>query len=190
MSAALTLLLAGVFLASGAAKLRDPAGMVVLLRQAVAPTLPAFALTRALAAVEVVLGIVLLTGPAPRGAAVVAGVVLVAFTAALRVAARRAPEAAASCSCFGGAGEAPPAQAALRNALLLVACVAVAADPPGAPWDLGAEELVGAITVAVGLPCAWLLSAALGRGVAGGRRHRSAAPARESRPAASRGAWR
>lgn len=163
MPAALTLLLAGVFLASGAAKLRDPRGMVVLLRQAVSPAVPAFALTRGLAAAEVALGLLLLTGLASRAAAVATGVVLVAFTAGLAVAARRAPEAAASCSCFGGTGEAPPSRAALRNGLLLVACAVVVARPPGAPWELGVEQLAGAATVAVGLPCAWLLAAALRR---------------------------
>jgi len=163
MPAALSLLLAGVFLASGAAKLRDPAGMVVLLRQAVSPTIPAFALTRALAAFEVVLGVLLLAGVASRAVAVAAGVVLVAFTVALRVAARRAPEAAASCSCFGGAAGAPPGQAALRNVLLLVACGALVAWPAAASWELSAEPLLGALTVAGGLSCTWLLAATLGR---------------------------
>ncbi|CAB4941940.1 unannotated protein [freshwater metagenome] len=164
------LLLAGVFLASGTAKLRDPAGMVVLLRQAVSPTVPAFALTRALAVVEVALGLVLLSGVASRPAAVLSGAVLVVFTVALRVAARRAPEAAASCSCFGGSGGAPAGRAAARNALLLVAAAVVAVRAPGAPWDLAADELAGAACVAVGLPCAWLLAAALasvGGGAAG-----------------------
>lgn len=167
MPAALTLLLAGVLLASGAAKLRDPSGMVVLLRQALAPTVPAFALTRALALLEVVLGVVLLSGAAPRGVAIATAALLVALTAALHGAARRAPEAAASCSCFGGPAGAPPVQAALRNALLVAGAAVVALRPAGTPWDLPADELAGALTVAVGLPCAWLLAAALARGQAG-----------------------
>lgn len=169
MPAALTLLLAGVLLASGAAKLRDPSGMVVLLRQAIAPTAPAFALTRALAALEVALGAVLLAGVAPRGAAVAVAVLLVAFTAALRVAARRAPEAAATCSCFGGPAGAPPAQATLRNALLVAAAAVVTAWPARTAWDLPADELAAAATVAAGLPCAWLLAAALVRAVGSSR---------------------
>ncbi|MDO9407572.1 MauE/DoxX family redox-associated membrane protein, partial [Patulibacter sp.] len=148
MPAALMLLLAGVFLASGTAKLRDPAGMVVLLRQAVSPAVPAFALTRGLALVELALGLVLLSGAATRPVAVLAGAVLATFTVALRVAARRAPEAAASCSCFGGSGDAPAGRAVARNALLLGAAVVVAARPPGAPWELAADELAGALCVA------------------------------------------
>ncbi|MEV4421171.1 MauE/DoxX family redox-associated membrane protein [Patulibacter sp. NPDC049589] len=168
MPAALSLLLAGVFLASGAAKLRDPAGMVVLLRQALRPTVPAFALTRALAAAELALGALLLVGVVPRVAAVVAALVLVAFTVALRVAARRAPAALASCHCFGGAGDAPAGQALLRNGLLVVAAAVVVAWPPAAPWDLGADDLAGGATVAVGLSCAWQLAAALRRTWAAG----------------------
>lgn len=162
MPAALTLLLAGVFLASGAAKLRDPAGMVVLLRAATSPRVPASALTRASAAAEIAIGVLLLTGAAPRPAAVVAAVVLVAFTVALRVAARRAPVAAAACSCFGGSAGAPPAQALVRNVFLLADC-AVVAVRPDVPWDLAVEKLAGAATVAVGLACAWVLAAALVR---------------------------
>lgn len=162
MPAALTLLLAGVFLASGTAKLRDPAGMVVLLRAATTPRVPAFTLTRALAAAELVLGVLLLTGAAPRAAALAAAAVLVGFTVALRVAARRAPVAAAACSCFGGSAGAPPAQALVRNLLLLVGCAVVVLHPD-APWSLRAAELTGAATVAVGLACAWVLAAALVR---------------------------
>jgi uncharacterized membrane protein YphA (DoxX/SURF4 family) len=167
MPVALTLLLAGVFLASGAAKLRDPSGMVVLLRQATTPRVPAFALTRALAAGELVLGLALVAGVAPRPAAVVAAVVLVAFTVALRVAARRAPVAAAACACFGGSAGAPAGQALIRNALLVVGCLVVALRPD-VPWDLAADELAGAATVAVGLACAWVLAAALARAVVPG----------------------
>ncbi|WP_051471261.1 MauE/DoxX family redox-associated membrane protein [Patulibacter minatonensis] len=163
MPAALSLLLAGVFLASGAAKLRDPAGMVVLVRRVLAPTVPAFALTRTLAATEVVLGAVLLTGIAPRVGAVVAAGALVAFTVLLRLAARRAPAALASCHCFGGAGDAPPAQALVRNLVLVVAAAVVVAWPPAASWELGTQELAGALTVAAGLSCAWLLATALRR---------------------------
>ena len=152
MPAALTLLLAGVLLASGAAKLRDPSGMVVLLRQALTPLVPAFALTRALALLEVALGALLLSG----------------------VDAHRAPEAAAACSCFGGPAGAPPAQAALRNALLIAAAAVVVLDPATTAWDLPADEVAAAITVAVGLACTWLLGAALARaiGVLGTETHR------------------
>jgi hypothetical protein len=167
MPAALTLLLAGVFLASGAAKLRDPSGMVVLLRQATTPRVPAFALARTLALAELVLGVVLLAGEAPRAAAVAAGVVLVGFSVALRIAARRAPAAAAACSCFGGSAGAPPVQALVRNALLLAGCVVVVARPD-VPWDQAAAELAGAASVAVGLACAWVLATALARAVAPG----------------------
>lgn len=174
MPAALTLLLAGVLLASGAAKLRDPSGMVVLLRQALTPLVPAFALTRALALLEVALGALLLSGVAPRAAGIAAALLLVALTAALRVAAHRAPEAAAACSCFGGPAGAPPAQAALRNALLIAAAAVVVLDPATTAWDLPADEVAAAITVAVGLACTWLLGAALARaiGVLGTETHR------------------
>lgn len=161
MPEALTLLLAGVFLASGIAKLRDPAGMVVLLRQAVAPTVPAFALTGGLAVFEVVLGALLLTGVSSGVTAIVAAGVLLCFTVALRVVDLRAPEALVSCRCFGGVGEAPPAQALVRNALLVGACVAVAIAGPSGAWDLPADEIAGAMSVAGGLACAWLLTAAL-----------------------------
>lgn len=164
MPAALTLLLGGVFLLSGAAKLRDPAGMVVLLRQAVHPTVPAFGPTRALAVVELALGAVLLLAVAPRVAGALCALVLAAFSVALRVAARRAPEAAAACGCFGSGAGAPPGQALARNALLIACAGATVAWSPGrTPWELSAEQLVGAATLAVGLSCAWLLATALVR---------------------------
>ncbi|CAB4914482.1 unannotated protein [freshwater metagenome] len=164
MPAALTLLLGGVFAASGVAKLRDPAGMVVLLRQALRPTVPAFALTRALAVLELALGALLVVAVAPRVAGALAALVLVALSVALRVAARRAPEAVAACGCFGSGAGAPPGQALARNALLIAGAAAVVAWSPGrGPWDLSAEQLAGAVTLAVGLPCAWLLATALAR---------------------------
>lgn len=162
MPAALTLLLGGVFAASGVAKLRDPAGMVVLLRQALRPTVPAFALTRGLAVLELALAALLVTAVAPRVAGVLAALALVAFSVALRIAARRAPEAAAACGCFGSGAGAPPGQALVRNLLLVAGAAAVAAWSAGrGPWDLPAEQLAGAVTLAVGLPCAWLLVTAL-----------------------------
>lgn len=158
MSAALTLLLAGTFLLAAAAKLRDPAGMAAVVRRSLGPRVPARPVVRAVAVAELAAAVLLLGAAGSALPAVVAAVLLVAFSAALRVAADRAPQALATCHCFGAAGDAPPGQALLRNGLLVAGAAAVAAWPPGALWSLAADELVGGLTVAVGLVCAWQLA--------------------------------
>jgi uncharacterized membrane protein YphA (DoxX/SURF4 family) len=162
MTAALTLLLAGTLLVAAALKLRDPDDLVVVLRQLATRRRPgvvaARAATRALAVVEVLVAAALLLGAGSALPAVAAALLLVALSVALRTAAARAPTALANCHCFGAAGDAPPAQGLARNALLVAGSAAVALAPPGTLWDLDADELAGAATVAVGLACAWQLS--------------------------------
>ncbi|WP_022927134.1 MauE/DoxX family redox-associated membrane protein [Patulibacter americanus] len=158
MSLALTLLLAGTMVLAGIAKLRDPDGLVVVLRRVVGHRVPGRALARSLAAVEIALGVALVLAAGSPVPAAATAVLLVAFSVALRVADDRAPQALAACNCFGAAGDAPAGQALLRNAGLIVAAVVVALTPPGAPWSVAADELAGAATVAIGLTCLWQLA--------------------------------
>ena len=158
MSAALTMLLAGTLLLAGIAKLRDPDGLTVVLRRTVGHGVPARAVARLIAAVELVVALALVVAAGSSVPAAVAVGLLVAFSAALRVADRRAPQALAACNCFGAAGDAPAGQALLRHAGLVAAAVVVAVAPPGALWSVPADELAGALTVAVGLACAWQLA--------------------------------
>jgi hypothetical protein len=162
MTAALTLLLAGTLLIAAVLKLRDPDGLVVVLRQLAGRRRPsvatARAATRALALVEVAVAAGLLLAAGSAVPALACAVLLVALSAALRTAAARAPRALASCHCFGAAGDAPPAQGLVRNALLVAGAAVVALAPPGRLWSIDAPDLAGAATVAVGLACAWGLS--------------------------------
>jgi hypothetical protein len=158
MSAAFSMLLAGTLLLAGIAKLRDPDGLTVVLRRTLGHGVPARTLARLIAAVELVLAAALVAVAGSPVPAAATAVLLLAFSAALRVADDRAPQALAACNCFGAAGDSPAAQALLRNAFLVAAAVAVALAPPGALWSVPADELAGAATVAVGLACVWQLA--------------------------------
>ncbi len=101
---ALRLLLAGVLLVAGALKLPDPAVSVravrayQLLPEAIVP-----AVGHGLPLLEIAVGLLLLAGFATRFAAIVAGVLMVAFIIGIGSAAARG--LTIDCGCFGGGGQ-------------------------------------------------------------------------------------
>lgn len=104
LATVLRLLLAGVWLFAGSAKIDDLAGSVRavrayrLLPEAVAPVVGA-----ALPFVEVVLGVLLLIGLGTRAAAAVSALLLLAFVVGIAAAAARGLRI--ECGCFGGGGQ-------------------------------------------------------------------------------------
>jgi len=157
VSAAATLLLAVTFAAAAIAKLRDPQPFVATLSALVSPR-AARPLARAVPIGELALAAWLLTGAAPRAAALVALAALALFSLQLRR--LKADPGLPSCNCFGGGGD--PSGGLLRNALLALAAVVALVWPvDGAVWTLSASALAGAATVALGVVCAWTLGRAL-----------------------------
>jgi uncharacterized membrane protein YphA (DoxX/SURF4 family) len=148
MAAAVCLLLAGTLAWAGAAKAADPAPFRATLRALSAPGW----LVVGVPALELALAGLLVAGVAPRLSAAAVLVLLAGFTVAL------ARLGSVPCHCFGASdGPAGPA----RNALLAAGAVALVAWPAGPLWNVGASELAGAATVAVGAVCAWRLTLAL-----------------------------
>ena len=111
------LVLAGVFLVSGGIKAWDARETIVAVRAyqllpeslvgTVAAILPWF---------ELALGVLLLVGLATRLAAILAGVVMVTFIAAVASAAVRG--LSIDCGCFGGGGEVAAGQTAYTEEIL------------------------------------------------------------------------
>jgi uncharacterized membrane protein YphA (DoxX/SURF4 family) len=158
MSAALTLLLAVTFSVAAIAKLRDPRPFVATLR-ALVPGPAAAPLARAVPIGELLLAALLVTGLAPRVAALLALVALAVFSVALSR--LRQDPSLPGCNCFGG-GVADPQAGLVRNGLLGLAALALVAWPmDGALWTQSAAALAGAVTVAVGAACVWQLGGAL-----------------------------
>lgn len=117
--------LAALFVVAGLAKLRDPARFALeignyRLAAGLAPALAAF-----LPAAEIVggAGVLLLSRPWRRAAALLLGVLMLAFTFAVSSALARGVNI--DCGCFGG-GEGPITALTLaRNLVLLAACAAL-----------------------------------------------------------------
>ena len=111
------MVLAAVFLVSGAIKAGDARETIVAVRAyqllpeslvgTVAAILPWF---------ELALGVLLLVGLATRLAAILAGVVMVTFIAAVASAAARG--LSIDCGCFGGGGEVAAGQTAYTEEIL------------------------------------------------------------------------
>jgi uncharacterized membrane protein YphA (DoxX/SURF4 family) len=146
-------LLGLVFLAAGVRKLREPAEFRAAF-SVVAPRLPR-PLQLTVPAAELALGVLLLSGAAPRAAAVVALLALAALSGALVVLRRRAP--GVPCGCFGSTGR-DAGSLRLNSALALVALAA--ALWPAPPWTGGAAEALGQATVVAGVLCAWTVARA------------------------------
>jgi hypothetical protein len=154
-----TLLVGGVLLVAAVAKLQDPTAF----RTAVAGLVPRAAATVADAAVvaELLLGAWLMAGVQPGWASAAALVLLGVFSAALlRL---RASGAEAACGCFGEPADGPggPAAGLIRNALLALTALTVAAAPPSEPlWSRPVDVAIGEATVAIGLVALWTLARA------------------------------
>lgn len=181
MSDAILLLLAVVFAAAGASKLMSPDPFRNTLRKLAPKRLvPAAAL--AIPLFELALAAWLLSGVAPRQAAGVAIVVLLAFTAVLLRMWRRG---LSGCGCFGEAADSAPSGIA-RN-VILIALGLAAALPTGVlhgPWSGGAGTVAGRLTLILGAACLWPCAIALVRlrdpahQKAGTSRREAAAPSR------------
>lgn len=160
MTQALCLLLATALLAAGLSKARDPRAWRSTLRTLTGER-AGVALMLAVPVVEVGLAAALVAGAGAGGRvpAATAAVLLAVFTAALEVLKRRR----VPCHCFGAGGDGGHALGQLRNLGLAAAALVLVARPAGPLWAVGATELAGAATVALGVACAWLLAAALAR---------------------------
>ena len=111
LSTAARLVLGGVLLVAGGAKVIDPQASVVAVRAY--ELLPDGLVTPVgwgLPFLELALGVLLLLGIAVRPAAWVAAVLLAGFVAAVASAAVRG--LSIDCGCFGGGGPVPPGQTA------------------------------------------------------------------------------
>jgi uncharacterized membrane protein YphA (DoxX/SURF4 family) len=145
-STALRLVLAGVLGVAGALKLPDPDASVRavrayrLLPEAVVP-----AVGFGLPVLEIGLAVLLLLGLATRLAAVLGGLLLVAFV--IGIASAWARGLSIDCGCFGGGGEVAAGEtrylSEIVRDLLLVGAAAVVALGPRSRWSLDARLFVG-----------------------------------------------
>ena len=149
---------AGLLVAAGVPKVRDPLPLVRAVRGAGFPVHRQ--LVRAFAFGEVAVGVWALVAPGRLTAALVAAAYLVFTAFVARVLTRGG--ILGSCGCFG-----KPDTPAARTHLLLTAAaaavaIAVAADPPAAPWRPadGAVLLTVALAAVVGF-LAWMVMAVL-----------------------------
>jgi hypothetical protein len=134
----------GVLCVSGAAKLRSPRTAVPALALL---GLPARAsLVRAIAAAELVLGVIALAAPGRVVALVVAGAYAGFAVVALRLVSLRA-----ACGCFGESdAPASPVQAAL-SAVIALAALAAAVWPPGGLGWVAGRPAGAALALGLGL---------------------------------------
>ena len=111
LSTGARVVLGGVLLVAGAAKIIDPQASVAAVRAyELLPDGLATVVGWGLPFVEIVLGVLLLAGIAVRPAALATAVLLVVFIAAVASAAARG--LSIDCGCFGGGGPVPPGQTA------------------------------------------------------------------------------
>lgn len=159
----LALLLAATLAVAGFTKLRDPRGMAAVVAP-VFGTGRAVPAVRALALVECALAAALVVPPTRPVAAVVTGVMMLAFIGALGLLRRREARAGGAkiaCNCFGSSQSTGLRTGQVRNALLVVASALVVTDP--ASGVHGVPAIVLALCLASGLASAWVLAVALAR---------------------------
>lgn len=103
--------LGGVLLVAGALKVVDPQASVAAVRAyALLPGALATVVGWGLPFLEIVLGVLLVTGLAVRPAAIAAGLLLALFVGAVASAAARG--LSIDCGCFGAGGPVPPGRTA------------------------------------------------------------------------------
>jgi uncharacterized membrane protein YphA (DoxX/SURF4 family) len=111
ISTAARLVLGAVLVVAGALKIADPQASVAAVRAyELLPTGLATIVGWGLPFLELVLGLLLLTGIAVRPTALATAVLLAVFVAAVASAAARG--LSIDCGCFGGGGAVPPGQTA------------------------------------------------------------------------------
>jgi uncharacterized membrane protein YphA (DoxX/SURF4 family) len=150
------LILAGVLLTAGAAKLRKPLSFRVVLSQLIPrPFVPAVGW--AIPLVELAIGLALLSGFAVRTAALAAAALLILFELALIQMHRTG--ASMDCGCFGEVREsASPLSGVVRNIGLLALAALVAALPADAEAaSVAADDVVASCLLALAAVCLWLL---------------------------------
>jgi uncharacterized membrane protein YphA (DoxX/SURF4 family) len=129
------LVVGGVWIWAGLAKLTDPLGSVRAVEAyQLLPTSVAEAVGYALPAVEVVIGLALVVGVMSRGAAVISAALFVGFVIGIASVWARGIEI--DCGCFGGGGYDPDASSKYpveiaRDVALLLASAFVAWVGPG-----------------------------------------------------------
>lgn len=145
---------------AGAAKLHDRRGVAPLLSALGVPDVWAAAARRAVPAVELGVGGLLLSGVTPRVGALLGTLLAAAFVAVLGIAWRRGVDQ--PCRCLGALDRGSPRLARARAlALLLAAAVAAVATPSGGPWR-GADGTQAWGIGVVAAACAALVLALLG----------------------------
>jgi Methylamine utilisation protein MauE len=153
MTGAYLLLLGSLLLIAAVAKFRAPALFHANLGKLL-PAMVARPLSVLVPAVELVLGLLLVTGIAARHSLVTSLVLLLAFTVALAEMSRRGLK---TCGCFGDDDEsATPRSGIIRNLLLVAAgliTLRYGGDFRSLAPDLGTA--LGRVTVAAGAACLW-----------------------------------
>ena len=133
VSTAARLVLGAVLVVAGAVKVADPQASVAAVRAyQLLPAGPDTAVGWGLPFLELVLGLLLLTGIAVRPTAVATAALLAVFVAVVASAAARG--LSIDCGCFGGGGPVPPGQTAyaaeiVRDLALLAAALWLVARP-------------------------------------------------------------
>jgi uncharacterized membrane protein YphA (DoxX/SURF4 family) len=165
VQAALRLALAAVFAAAAAHKLRDRQGFrAALAGYALAPARAEAAAAGLLPALELLAAAALITPATAPAGAVLAGALLLVYTGAVAVSLARGRRAIA-CGCGGPAGDRTlGADLLARNAVLVAAALACAAEP--APRALHGLD---AVTIAAGAAALALVYAAAETALANAR---------------------
>jgi hypothetical protein len=128
---------AGLLLAAGVPKLRDPSSLVRALRSVGLPA--SDLLVRVLAAAEVAVGAMALVVPG-RASGVLVALAYAGFSGFVVLALARGG-VLASCGCFGRADTPPTRSHLLVTAALAASGLLVAWSPPAPVWALGRGDL-------------------------------------------------
>lgn len=158
MAGVIVVLLGVLFIIAAVTKLSSPDSFRAALRKLIGPPLAGFA-TRAIPALELLVGASLVLGVYPRQITAIAVVMLLVFSAALL---RMWRKGVTGCACFGEASESAPAGLA-RNAILIALALAFVVLPPRDPdvWAHDWRAVAAQLTVVLGAISAWPLAVAL-----------------------------